>query len=81
MAMTAVLDNGTEALTVASSVLLDEDHEYYRPVREFLNSRCRRLDSHDVFADPDLMFGEIDALIYSIFPECPGPLVTHECRQ
>jgi hypothetical protein len=74
------MPDGFRALLVFVSPLVRESDQVYQPVADFLGSHCHRLDSVDRVEDESMMFGEADALIYSIFPDCPGPLVTHECN-
>ncbi|MCO1659679.1 hypothetical protein [Pseudonocardia humida] len=79
-AVVSVLADGFHAMTVYSSLLLRETDEMYRPVREFLAAHCNTLGSVERAEDPDMMFGGADLLVYSIWEDCPGPLVVHACK-
>lgn len=77
----ADMPHGFRALLVYVSTLVEETDPVYRPVVEYLESHCHRLDSVDRAEDRSMMFGSADQLIYSIWPECPGSLVAHGCSR
>ncbi|WP_373865364.1 hypothetical protein [Pseudonocardia hydrocarbonoxydans] len=73
------MPHGFRALLVYVSVRVQEHDRIYRPVADLLSSGCHRLDSVDTVEDHTMMGYEANELIYSIWPECPGPLVPHGC--
>jgi hypothetical protein len=74
-------DYGIGTLFVSRSIRVRDADPIAIKVSDYLNFRCHALDYSESVEDQTMMGYAADESAYTIFPACPGLLVTHECTQ